>query len=517
MILTNALRAFALLLAALASTKPAYAQGSGSQADAAGNDRLDVTGILEKVDQLVEQNQQLEKQNRQLERQNQALIEQVTSMRRLLVSQSSTPVQTGTVQAALPPLGTSNPADTESVQQPKTFGAYTPTVGFKVAETELGNVNFRFWGYTRYLNQLGLDDTYTDAFGNTKPVQNRQDLQFQKALVQFDGWLLNPKFRYLTYIWSSNASQGLGSQVVVAGNLSYAFNQRVTLAGGIGGLPGTRSLEGSSPFWLLSDNRPIADEFFRPSFTTGIWAKGKLAERLTYHLMIGNNMSQLGVDAGQLDNNFSTVSGALVWMPTTGEFGLRAGYGDFEGHRKVATRFGVHFTRSDENRTGQPNTEQFENTQLRLSDGNVIFTPRLFGPATVINDAEYKMTSFDAGIKYRGFSLEGEYYWRHLGNFRGPGTPGLPSLFDHGFQAQASSMIIPRSVQLYTGYSKIFGQYGKPWDFRAGLNWFPFKTPVVRWNNEWLYLYKSPVGNLGAPYPVGAKGTVVYTGLEVSF
>ena len=38
--------------------------------------------------------------------------------------------------------------------------------------------------------------------------------------------------------------------------------------------------------------------------------------------MLGNNMSTLGVDAGQIDNKLNTVAGALVFLPTTGEYGM---------------------------------------------------------------------------------------------------------------------------------------------------------------------------------------------------
>jgi hypothetical protein len=47
----------------------------------------------------------------------------------------------------------------------------------------------------------------------------------------------------------------------------------------------------------------------------------------------------------------------------------------------------------------------------------------------------------------------GRYYWRWLTGFRGPGTAGLPNLFDHGFQLQTSAMLMPKAVQLYAGGS----------------------------------------------------------------
>jgi hypothetical protein len=222
----------------------------------------------------------------------------------------------------------------------------------------------------------------------------------------------------------------------------------------------------------------------------------------------------LGVSAARLDNKFNTLSSALVWAPT-GEYGQ--GFGDFDDHSRLSSRFGLHFTRSDENRESQPNSDNFENTQLRLSDGSVIFTPDLFGPGITITDATYRMLDTDFGFKYRGLALEGEYYWRWLNNFKGENTAGVEPLFDHGFQLQASAMVVPKTLQFYLGASRINGQFGKPWDIRSGVNWFPWKNKVVRWNNEWLYLYKSPVGYSSVPFALGGKGSVFHSTLELAF
>ena len=395
-----------------------------------------------------------------------------------------------------------------------TYGKYTPNFGFKVVNTEYGDLNISVYTYARYLNQLGLNSNYTDAFGNTKNVQERQDFQLQKVQVKLLGWLFDPKFRYFIYTWTSNPTQGQGAQVVVAGNLNYTFNKYVTLSAGITSLPGVRTTEGNFPFWLGVDSRHIADEFFRPSYTSGVWVKGNITDTLRYQAMIGNNLSTLGVSAARLDNGFNTVSTAMVWTPT-GEYG--PGFGDFENHSRLATRLAAHFSRSNENKESQPNNDSFENTQLRLSDGTVIFTPDLFGPGVTITDARYRMFDVDGGLKYRGFSLEGEYYWRWLDNFKGPGTQGLPGLFDRGFQLQGAAMVVPRTLQLYAGASRINGQFGDPWDFRSGVNWFPWKNKVVRWNTEWLYLRNSPVGYSSVPFVVGGRGSVFHSSLELAF
>jgi hypothetical protein len=391
--------------------------------------------------------------------------------------------------------------------------------GLPLVSNDKGSATLRLFTYIRYINQERLDLSYTDAFGNTSALDRRQDIHLNKMNIQFLGWIRDRRLRYLAYVWTSGTSQGQTSQVVVGGNLTYTFSARVTLGGGISSLPGTRTTEGNFPYWLSPDNRMIADEFFRPSYTMGIWANGEITERLEYQAMLGNNLSQFGVDASQLDDGLNTVALALEWYPSTGEFGPRKGFGDFVAHDRPATRLAAHYTRSNETSQGQPNTDAFENVQIRLSDGNVIFKPGLFGAGIQIRDATYQMTSLDAAAKYQGYALEGEYFWRRIDGFGGPGVAslGFDALHDHGFQLQTSAMVMPRTVMVYASTSKIFGEYGDPWDGRLGLNWYPWKDLVVWWNFEYLNTHRSPVGGASLPYVVGGNGETFYTSFVVNF
>jgi hypothetical protein len=509
-----------ILSVGITSCNLTHGQTLNAQGDTAASSAQTSDEALRALDRLVEQNKLLETQNQQL-------MAQIEALRQVLAGQSAM----ATKPAAISPdpgslaMTTNNappeqkPQESESLatdaEGQKRWGTYTPNLGFKLANTEYGDVNLSIYTYVRYLNQLGLDPTYTDAFGNVKKVQQRQDFQIQKVQIKFLGWLFDPKFRYFLYAWTSNASQGQGAQVVLAGNLNYMFNKHFNLAGGITSLPGTRSVEGNFPFWLGVDTRLIADEFFRPSYTSGIWAKGEIVNHLRYQVMVGNNLSTLGVSAAQLNNKPDTLASALVWTPTKAEFG--EGSGDFEDHQKLAARLAAHFTRSDEDTQEQPNSDQFENTQIRLEDGSVIFTPNLFGKGITVTDLTYKMTAFDGGLKYRGYSLDGEYFLRWLDHFRGPGTAVLDPVFSHGFQTQASAMILPKTLQAYMGGSTLVGKYGHPWDFRAGMNWFPWHNKVLRWNTEFLYLYKSPVGYTSVPFALGGTGPVFHTNVELAF
>ncbi len=395
------------------------------------------------------------------------------------------------------------------------WSPYTPNQGFKFANTEYGDASLSIYTYARYLNQRALEPTYTNAFGVTSTLQQRQDFQLNKVQFKFLGWMMSPKFRYFLYAWTSNANQGQGAQVVLAGNLSYNFSKYFTVGAGIYSLPGTRSLEGNFPFWLAVDSRHIADEFFRPSYSSGVRVSGALGKTMNYQVMIANNLSTLGVSAAQLDNNFNTVVSAFVWMPTTGEFG--AGFGDFEDHQKVATRFAAHFSNSHESRQEQPNSDTFENTQIRLTDGTVVFTPNLFGPNILVNNVNYTMSALDFGVKYRGYALEGEYFMRWLNHWEGPGTQIIPTDFSNGYQIQSSAMVLPKTLQIYLGGSEIMGHYGRPWDLRTGVNYFPFKNRVIRWNSEFLYTYRSPVGYTSVPFALGGTGPIFSTTLEMAY
>ncbi|UHQ56012.1 MULTISPECIES: hypothetical protein [unclassified Microbulbifer] len=406
---------------------------------------------------------------------------------------------------------------------PSAWGSYEPGKGFVLLRSDMGEVNFSIFSYVRYLNQENLEDTYTDSFDRTFDVSIRNQMQLQKVNLTFKGWIFDPKFQYRFYTWTSNSNQGQSAQVVVAGYLSYLFNDNFKLGAGINALPTNRTTNGTFPNWLKVDHRTIADEFFRGSYTTGLWAWGEITDKVEYRAMIGNNLSQLGVDADELDDHFNTLSGALWWMPTTGEYGPANGFGDFEFHTEPATLFGIHYTRSDEDAQGQPQVNSFDNSQIRLSDGTRIFSPDPFDVGVNISDATYQMAAVNGGIKYCGYSLDVEYYWRKVNDFRtiilNDTDTGLPvdDLWDHGFQLQGSTMLKPKTLQMFVAGSKINGEYGDPWDLALGFNFYPFKRRELRLTAQFLYLDNSPVGYNSVPFSLGGNGVVFNTELMLAF
>jgi hypothetical protein len=56
-----------------------------------------------------------------------------------------------------------SPTDPEKKQdqEDKRWGRYTPNLGYQLVDTEYGDVNLSIYTYARYLNQLGIDGSYT--------------------------------------------------------------------------------------------------------------------------------------------------------------------------------------------------------------------------------------------------------------------------------------------------------------------------------------------------------------------
>lgn len=394
-------------------------------------------------------------------------------------------------------------------------GPFEPGAGMVLARGPLGEVSFAINTYVRYLNQENLDPTYTDSFGRTFEFDKRQDLQLNRENLIFRGWLFDEQFRWNFWTWGQSSTSGDPGAQTLGGNFTYLFSDKLALSWGMMSVPSTRSTAQTVPNWLKVDHRTMADEFFRGSYTMMVMAEGRIAPKLEYHAALANNLSSLGVNASELDNDLNTFSTALWWMPTTGEFGTAYGFGDYEEHEKLATLFGVHFTHSREDAQGQPEVGDFENAQMRLSDGTLLFSPDPFNTGGSISRATYDMLDLAAGLKYRGWSLEGEYYFRWLTDFAKIGEVPVDDVFDHGFQLLLSKMLVSKELQAFVAGSAIIGDYGDPWEVGGGLTWYPFKRWNMRVQLQALYEEQAASGSPALPFQVGADGWI-YT-LDAGF
>ena len=507
-------RCLAVIATAAMSGNLARAQGVASTAEGAPDEGApnsaekakESSELLNDIDRLVEQNKQLEKQNREL-------MQQIERLRKLLVPENPR-VATGVEKAgtsstsATPPKERSDKSFLPQASSGNSaiFGEFNPGQGFTVARSDYGELNLSGYMAARYLNQLPGTQTATDHLGRPVPVDPREDFQFHRVMLFSQGWLFSPKFLYSTFLWTVQDT----NQVAVGGALYYNFGSFMNLGMGWNAYPGTMSLQGSHPYWLSYD-RVMADEFFRPYFSQGIFAKGNILPRLEYRWMIGNNNSNLDVPATKIDRKLSGGV-AITWLPTTGEFGPRGAFGDFEGHDEFATRFNLAYTYSPEDRQAPIGTPT-GNTTLRLADSLNIFDPGAFVNGVTVEKARYQLISAAAGMKYEGLFLQGEGYFRTLDSFVATGPLPVSTVRDYGFYVQLGYMIVPRKFEAYGATSYVFSDYGHPKEFIIGGNYYPWNTRNARVNVQLIDVDRSPVSSTFGFYVGQLKGQILSIGV----
>jgi len=334
-------------------------------------------------------------------------------------------------------------------------------------------------------------------------------------MFHLKGWLGLPKLRYQMTLWTVNTTD----QNALFAVIGYQFHRTFSLYAGLNGLPGSRTLMGSHPYWLSHD-RVMADEFFRPYFTHGVWASGEVLPGLWYTGMVGNNLSGLGITSGQLTRKFAYAA-SVWWMPTTHEFGPNGSFDDYEHHEEVATRFGVAGTYSREDRFSSDPSTAPDNTTLKLADSVNLFDLGALAPDVTVGEGRYRLLSLDAGLKYRGVFVGASYYHRWLDDFAADGALPVESIVDTGFYVQAAFYPVKQKLELYGITSWIFGDDDAGFDtsheYGVGTNWYFAATRDIRFNAQVLRVDRSPVSSSFGFYIGGQRGTTLSTAASVLF
>ena len=407
------------------------------------------------------------------------------------------------------------PPSPKAVPEPTEYwGEFSPGKGFLIGRSDFGEMKISGYALGRYMNQMPAEQTFTDHLGREHPVDTRNDIFSHRVLVFLNGWLGLPKLKYAIIFWTVNTTD----QNSIFGNLGYQFSPKFGLYTGINGNPGTRSLNGSHPYWLGND-RVMADEFFRPFFSFGVWAQGEPLPGFWYNAMVGNNSSTLGATSAQLDRHMTTAA-TVWWMPTTHEFGPRGGYGDWAWHEKVATRFGTSFTNSRELRQSSV-PDNAANTSIKLADSLNVFDTGSLVPGVTVKQVNYRLLAVDAGLKYKGFFLQAEVYTRWLDGFVADGPLPVDEIVDKGFYVQAAFYPIPKKLELYAATSQIYGDedagFSNSSEYLTGLNFYPANSRDYRLNVQVADVHNSPVNSSFGYYIGGHDGTVLAMAFSVFF
>jgi hypothetical protein len=371
--------------------------------------------------------------------------------------------------------------------------------GVKVPFLLKFNVNTQL----RYLNTLSSPETFTDHLGTVREVHTRNDITVNRAMFILGGFIFDTRLRYSFTVWTSAGA----ASIVVASNVGWRFNKAMNITAGYTGVPGTRSLVNTFPFFAAID-RSMADNFFRPGFTQGVWANGEPVKGLNYLVFVGNGLNTLNISAAKIDTNL-LVSGSAWWEPL-GPYGepgkARNMYDDYFSSQKTRIRIGTSFTRSREDRFSNLDQSSPENTSLYNSDGVLTFATGAFAPGVTVDNATYKMWAIDGGIKWNGLAINGQYFMRWLNDFEADGPLPLASSYDHGFELTAGQFVIPKTLVFYGRGSKVFGQFGDSHEYGGGAKWYFLPTERLWLNAELIRVHGAPYSGAFTPYTAGLKG-----------
>ncbi len=389
-------------------------------------------------------------------------------------------------------------------------GELTPGRGFNLIKTKYGTLNLSIYALVRYLDQTPGTQVWYDHLGNPQAFVGRNDIYWHRTMLWFSGWLLTPNLTYTATVWTVMTTQ----QTLVYGNLQYTFNEHFRFGVGVAPNLCIRSMQGPFPFYMSTD-RTMGEETLRAGFTNGAFLTGQIIPRLYYNVMLGDNLSTLGIKASRETRDLAK-SFTLMTMPTTGEFGPRGGLGDFEYHRNVATRFGVSFTHNRENRYTDSTASGPDETQVKNTDGVLFFQTGALAPGVTVIDANFDMGSIDLGMKYRGFGVELEFFGRKLSNFNATGPVPIQVINDYGYALQISKMVIPRVLMIYGINSYFWDQWDRrPWEAGGGVNVYPMRSRSWRLNLQVDYIYKCSAGGTFGLYTAGQTGTTITIGADI--
>jgi hypothetical protein len=506
---------------AVSESKPGGAENSVAAEDPKPKD------LQREIEAMKAENAAVRELLRKMEEQQRILLEQVDRLQRRFDGGAATDVSM-VGQPIVPPTTADAAAAADaalSTPQPVTDSGSTSEQSISVAATPQTDderyrdgmviwqsredarvpflLKFNVNTQLRYLNTLSSPETFTDHLGNSHEVHTRNDITVNRAMFILGGYVFDDRLRYSFTVWTSAGA----ASIVVAGNIGWQFNRALAITGGYTGVPGSRSLVGTFPFFAAVD-RSMADNFFRPGFTQGVWANGEAAKGLHYLAFVGNGLNTLNISANKIDTHL--VGSGSVWWEPLGPYGepgkARNMYDDYFTSDKTRIRVGTSFTRSREDRFSNLDQTSPENTSLYNSDGVLTFSTGAFAPDVTLDRATYRMWAIDGGIKRSGFAVNGQYFMRWLNDFEADGPLPLTYTFDHGFELTAGHFVVPKKLMLYGRGSKVFGQFGDSHEYGGGAKWYFLPTERLWLNAELIQVHRAPYSGAFTPYTAGMKG-----------
>jgi hypothetical protein len=363
----------------------------------------------------------------------------------------------------------------------------------------------------RYTNFQRDREHWTDNAGVTRNISNRNDFEIERGRLEFSGLMIDPRLGY--YLNIDGDTDDNHRAVFHDFWVSYAFHRALALYGGKAFVPGSRDWLNGSTRTRFAD-RSLATTFFRPDRSIGLWLIGEPLDGVFYRTMLANGFNTSDLAPDEIDDRFATATS--VWWDVGDDYG--SGASDLESRERLAALVGTSFTYAPDDGEDGSGSPLDEENFLRLSDGTRLVDSGALEPGVTVDRFEIYLYALDAACKWRGASLNGEYYFRWVKDIAAPTGPlAKDDMFDHGFYLEVGYFVIPQRVELNGRTSQIFGDFGDAAEYAGGVNWFVNGTHNFKLTLDVTDVEHSPVSNSGPNYRAGDDGLLLRTQVQTAF
>ena len=364
-------------------------------------------------------------------------------------------------------------------------------------------IQFRHHGFSRNV------DSWTDNAGDTFPVRNRNAWDIERARLTFGGYALDKRLTY--FLQLDGDTDGRHTVDFFDYWWAWKFSDQFKVQ------MGKRKVSASRQ-WLLGArrtrfvDRPMANDFFRPDRTIGVWASGRLRECFNYEVMVGNGYRTSNVPNVATDDAF-TFAFTNYW-DINGKFGGQIV--DYDNVEVPLYRIGQSFVFSPikDDQLGQPLGEA---DFLRLTDGTRLGKTGALAPGVTVSNLDVYFYGVDAAAKWRGWSFTAEGFLRWIEDIQGDGALTIDDLLQRGFYAEGGCFIVPKKLDFNLRYSQVSGVFGDSSEYAGGINWYPMDTHKMKFSFDVTVLDGSPLNNTTSDILVGDDGLLFRTQFQAEF
>lgn len=388
-----------------------------------------------------------------------------------------------------------------------------------------GYVQVRLWGNNRQTDNP-----------NRQGRQRRDDavgFEIERLFLAFYGHIHSPKLKYRIVVDGGYTSAGRtgtedGQWRTYFAHLDYEYLTDHYITAGLFWLPfGVQSKTSASKLQFV--DRSAAAWAHYVDRSVGVMAHGNLFDRrMTYFAAITNGAYHAddSVSRDELDTNFAYTARLCYYALGKGNSlaESRGGYpqGDLAYSKDPSLRFGTSVLFNDNN--GDQGTGGFPGHFASIPDR--IRNGRGLGGSMTVDDlgTQYLLTELDVGFKYRGLSINVEYFLRSVDGesdfsqweLRTGRSDTIHQQLGH---VQVGYFVIPKKVEVVGRVGGIWDNGNdNSWEFGTGVNYYPFSTYNCRLSADYIHISEVVAGAASGPnYGLNDEINMLRLQLQVGF